>query len=99
MRVLMMVVLFFCCSGDKNGLELISATRQSWVAGIRGGGAGTNYEFSCKALSSSEKLVFEGLWVENVFLPFTVSKPFPSLPADGFKRGIPFVSTLLSIEK
>lgn len=86
MRLLLLLLLSLCCGGSKQGLQLIHATSQSWVAGIRGGGAGINYEFKFKALASSKDLKFEGLWIKDDFVSFKVCKPFPAMPADGFAR-------------
>jgi hypothetical protein len=87
MRFLFILLLSICCRSGNKGVEFIEATQQRWVAGIRGGGAGINYEFSFKAFAPSGSLIFEGLWVGSDYLPFTASRPFPAFPSDGFKKG------------
>ena len=42
---------------DQNGIGLIHATRQDWVAGIKGGGAGTEYTFTI-AITGIEPITF-----------------------------------------
>ncbi len=41
----------------QNGVGLVKATRQDWVAGIKGGGAGTEYTFTVK-ITGSDPITF-----------------------------------------
>ncbi len=87
MRLFLILLFSMCCRSGNKGVELIDATQQSWVAGIRGGGAGVNYEFTVIAGRSSKVLVFEELWVGQQYLSFIASRRFPALAEHGFAKG------------
>lgn len=60
-------------SDSSTYFNLLNATSEPWVAGIRGGGSGIEHAFQI-FITSDEKLIFEKVWMkENVFDVF-VSK-------------------------
>jgi hypothetical protein len=61
--------------------NLLNATSEPWVAGIRGGGSGIEHSFQI-FVTSDEKLIFEKVWMkENVFDVF-VSKNQEAITSD-----------------
>lgn len=87
MKTTMILMALLCFRWGSNPPQLLDSSRQRWVAGIRGAGAGENFEFIIRTTADSRKLVFNGLWVGSEYLEFTVSRKFPALPHDGFKKG------------
>ncbi|HLF64675.1 MAG TPA: hypothetical protein VI603_13015 [Saprospiraceae bacterium] len=71
--VLFTVFTFACKSVTKTGnnasmtndsFTLLSATSQSWTAGIPGGGSGTEYYFNVK-IKTSRQLLFDSAWIND----------------------------------
>jgi hypothetical protein len=52
--------------------SVLSATKEKWVAGIPGGGSGTEYSFKIK-IATKQKLVFAHLWIDNYKYPLYVA--------------------------
>ena len=64
-------MLLFACmlplsgfSKQKSDVTLVAATYENWTAGINGGGSGKEYYFKI-AILSSDKIIFDSLWVGN----------------------------------
>lgn len=67
----------------KDCITFIKATSQSWIAGIKNGGKGTNYVITCIAGSSSDKLKIEKLLIGSSELEAKVVKDPDVFPGDG----------------
>lgn len=49
----------------RNGVGLVRATRQDWVAGIKGGGSGTEYSFTV-TIAGSDPVIFGAVSIGGV---------------------------------
>lgn len=76
------VFTFACKSVTKTGnndsmtndsFTLLSATSQSWTAGIPSGGSGTEYYFNVK-IKTSHQLLFDSAWINNNAFKIFLSK-------------------------
>lgn len=68
-------------------LTIIKATSQSWVAGIKNGGKGTNYLITCIANAPSDKLKVQKLWIGNTFFEVKAVRSLDTYPEETFSAG------------
>lgn len=66
--------------------RLLSATSNSWTAGIPSGGSGTDYYFKIR-VTSKEELNFDSAWIDNMALKLFVSKESGAISNDPVKFG------------
>jgi hypothetical protein len=57
----------------KKHFTLLSATSQSWTAGIPSGGTGTDYYFKIK-INSADKIKFDSAWINNKRFEIFISR-------------------------
>jgi hypothetical protein len=61
-----------CCKRDQP-FKLLSASQQTWTAGVASAGSGTEYYFSIKIISP-KKIVFDSVWIGNKIFPSFVTR-------------------------
>lgn len=74
---------------NSSQIELINATSQKWVAGIQGGGSGTEYYFDV-VVQTDDQLEFKDLWLKDgLHQDIYVSRNQPSVSASpvSFQKG------------
>jgi hypothetical protein len=78
---------------------LIRATSQEWVAGIRGGGRGTDYSFRLE-ITTDKELQFDTVWMKNRAYPLFVTKDKPGDPSQPgvFSKGDVIVLSASGVE-
>jgi hypothetical protein len=64
--------------------NLISATSESWRAGIPGGGSGTEYYFKVK-ITTSENIKFDSAWINNKHFKVFIAKESTSISNEPIK--------------
>jgi hypothetical protein len=67
--------------------EIIKATSQTYVAGIKNGGKGTSYRITCISSSSSEDLKIDKLWIGQDLLEAKAFKYTGITPEEKFAPG------------
>ncbi len=67
--------------------KVVKATRQSWVAGTKNGGHGTNYLITCVASTSSDKLKIRKLWIGDQSFEVKAVKDLNAYPQEKFSAG------------
>lgn len=70
----------------KDYFTLLSATSQSWTAGIPSGGSGIDYYFKVK-INTEEKLLFDSAWINNRAFEIFISKETNSISSEPIKYG------------
>jgi hypothetical protein len=78
---------------------IIRSTSQEWVAGIRGGGRGTDYSFRLE-INTDKELQFDTVWMKNRAYPLFVTKDKPGDPSQPgvFSKGDVIVLTASDVE-
>jgi len=78
---------------------MIRSTSQEWVAGIRGGGRGTDYFFKLE-ITTDQELLFDTVWMKNRAYPLFVTKDKPGDPSQPgvFSKGDVIVLTASDVE-
>lgn len=73
--------------------KLLSATSQSWTAGIPSGGSGTEYYFKLK-ITSADNLKFDTAWINNRKFEIFISKETAAVSSQPIKFAIGDIITL-----
>jgi hypothetical protein len=71
-------------SDQSEYFTLISATSESWRAGIPGGGSGTEYYFKLK-ITTSENIKFDSAWINNKHFKVFIAKESVSISNEPIK--------------
>jgi len=77
----------------KEYFKLLSATSESWTAGIQSGGSGIEYYLEIK-ITTAEKIVFDTLWANNKAFEIFISKESGSVSSEPIKYGNGDIITL-----
>ena len=51
-------------NNEQNSFTLLDASSEDWVAGVRGGGKGTEYYFKIK-INTNDNITFDTAWINN----------------------------------
>ena len=68
----------------KDYFTLLSATSQSWTAGIPSGGSGIDYYFKVK-INTEEKISFDSAWINNSSFEIFISKETAAISSQPIK--------------
>lgn len=83
--VTLFMTMLLLCGGTK--LKIKELTSQKWAGGQYQSGYGTDYVIKLKAKAPSGQFSVDGIWVDDLYIPFRLV-PEPGQPDNrSFKRG------------
>jgi hypothetical protein len=95
-KILLIISTLACGPGQvkqqSRYLEVLGATSQEWVAGVRGGGRGVNYRLRIK-IRTNNLITFDSIWLAGKRLPVKLE---PAGKASDLKAAKNDVVTLLA---
>jgi len=87
MKFPLLLCLAICCVNKCNDFEIIDATSQKWVGGIRSAGSGINYQLTLLTNQSSKNINVDQLWIGDQYFKVSAIKKFPASEKEGFEKG------------